>query len=132
MTLTQVLWKIGVSSPAGPAPIWWTRSVQTSKPRWVSLPPRVTKSRICGELLFVFLDSISSVRYRFGNITTMEWWNYLYLNEGSLYIRLAMLHLLIFINRICNLGRCLLLYISNSSYEYYARWARSSYLVCLS
>lgn len=28
------------------------------------------------------LDSLVH-SYRFGNITTMEWWNYLYLNEGD-------------------------------------------------
>ena len=41
------------------------------------------------------------------------------------------LHLVDSYNRICNLGMCLFLYISNLSYGYYARWARSSYLVCL-
>ena len=25
----------------------------------------------------------TNARDRFGNITTMEWWNYLYLNEGA-------------------------------------------------
>ena len=34
------------------------------------------------------LDSLVH-SYRFGNITTMEWWNYLYLNEGDFITGIA-------------------------------------------
>lgn len=37
---------------------------------WYVLKPFLT----CAQIYF---------RCRFGNITTMEWWNYLYLNEGQ-------------------------------------------------
>lgn len=48
---------------------------------------------------------IFNISLRFGNITTMEWWNYLYLNEGesisSLLYRNAEG---ILPRRICNIG----------------------------
>ena len=34
-------------------------------------------------LLFVAAVDTHGRACRFGNITTMEWWNYLYLNEGA-------------------------------------------------
>jgi len=45
--------------------------------------------------------------HRFGNITTMEWWNYLYLNEGDstqFALRQSADNLLWY--RFCNLGLC--------------------------
>ena len=51
----------------------------------------------------------SFCHYRFGNITTMEWWTYLYLKEGLLLDWLV-LHFIDLINRICDLGMYFLLY----------------------
>lgn len=54
--------------------------------------------------------------HRFGNITTMEWWNYLYLNEGD-YTQFALRQSAdnFLLYRVCNFGLCLFSQFNPSS-----------------